>query len=212
VSESAFIALEELSKQHFDLLITDQSIPGMQGSELAKKIRSLGFSELVIIGITADIYAIDSRHRFLASGMNGVLIKPLSLLSLENELARYFEIIEIVGQKGQQDFPEEYSFRAFSNLLRDNPDQILVILDEIKKVHDEVLDILKRESINQAMLNGLIHKVKGGAQLLGAHSFIRRCEDLEQEGSYTQKISSFQSLLVEQNKQIVLYQKRYKDI
>jgi two-component system sensor histidine kinase EvgS len=212
VSESAFIALEELSKQHFDLLITDQSIPGMQGSELAKKIRSLGFSELVIIGVTADIYALDSRHRFLASGMNGVLIKPLSLLSLENELARYFEIIEIVDQKGQQDFSEEYSFGAFSNLLRDNPDQILVILDEIKKVHDEVLDILKRESINQAMLSGLIHKVKGGAQLLGSRSFVRRCEDLEQEDSYTQKISSFQSLLAEQNEQIIHYQKRYAAI
>ena len=212
ISESAFIALQEISEQHFDLLITDQSIPGMQGSELAKKIRSFGFSELVIIGVTADIYALESRHRFMASGMNGVLIKPLSLLSLENELARYFQIIDIASQDSPQDNSEEYSFNAFSNLLRDNPDQILVILEEIKKVHDEVLDTLKRESVNQVTLNSLIHKVKGGAQLLGAHSFIRRCEDLEQEGSYTQKISSFQSLLVEQNEQIVLYQKRYKDI
>lgn len=208
VCESAYIALEELSKQRFDLLITDQSIPGMQGSELAKKIRSLGFSDLVIIGVTADIYALDSRHRFLASGMNGVLIKPLSLLSLENELARYFQIIEIVSQEGLQNVSDEYSFSAFSNLLRDNPDQILVILEEIKKVHDDVLDTLKREPVNQTMLNSLIHKVKGGAQLLGAHSFVKRCESLEQEGSLPQKISLLQNLLAEQNEQMTCYQKR----
>jgi two-component system sensor histidine kinase EvgS len=79
-------------------------------------------------------------------------------------------------------------------------------------VHDEVLDILKREPINQDMLNSLIHKVKGGAQLLGSHRFVRCCEDLEQEDSHTQKISSFQSLLAEQNEQIIRYQKRYAAI
>ena len=212
VSESSYIALEELSKQHFDLLITDQSIPGMQGSELAKRIRSLGFSDLVIIGVTADIYALDSRHHFLASGMNGVLIKPLSLLSLENELSRYFQIVEITHQEELQEISEEYSFGAFSNLLRDNPDQILVILEEIKKVHDEALNILKTESVNQATLNSLIHKVKGGAQLLGAHRFARQCKGLEEESSLPKKIMLFQRLLVEQNEQITCHLKRYADI
>lgn len=212
VCESAFIALDELSKQHFDLLITDQSIPGMQGSELAKKIRSLGFSDLIIIGVTADIYALDSRHRFLASGMNGVLIKPLSLMSLENELARYFQIIEIANDVESDHISEEYSFGAFSNLLRDSPDQILVILEEIKKVHDEVIDILKKEPVDSVTLDSLIHKVKGGAQLIGAYRFITHCENLEQEDALPQKIAAFQDMLVEQNKQIARHQKRYSKI
>lgn len=212
VCESAFIALDELSKQHFNLLITDQSMPGMQGSELAKKIRSLGFSDLIIIGVTADIYALDSRHRFLASGMNGVLIKPLSLMSLENELARYFQIIEIANDVESSHISEEYSFGAFSNLLRDNPDQILVILEEIKKVHDEVIDILKKELVDSVTLDSLIHKVKGGAQLIGAYRFINLCENLEQEDALPKKIAAFQDMLVEQNKQIACYQKRYSKI
>lgn len=212
VSESAFIALEELSKQHFDLLITDQSIPGMQGSELAKKVRLLGFSDLVIIGVTADIYALDSRHRFLASGMNGVLIKPLSLMSLENELARYFQIIEIANDVDSDHIAEEYSFDSFSSLLRDNPDQILVVLEEIKKVHDEVILTLKSEHVDQATLMSLIHKVKGGAQLIGAYRFIELCEDLEQGDALPEKILAFQGLLTEQNEQIVRYQNRYSNI
>ncbi len=155
VCESANVALEILSKKPFDLLLTDQSIPGMQGSELAKHIRSLGHEEIVIIGITADIYALDSRNQFLAAGMNGVLIKPLSLMTLENELARHFS--------PQETGDEEYSFGLFSNLLKQNPNHILVILEEIKKVHDDALDILRAGVPDKDVLASMIHKIKGGA-------------------------------------------------
>ncbi|WP_162786124.1 response regulator [Polynucleobacter necessarius] len=96
VCENATTAIEMIKKNHFDLLLTDQSIPGMQGSDLAQYIRNLGFQDLVIIGITADIYALESRNQFLAAGMNGVLIKPLSLRTLDNEISRHFtcEVIE----------------------------------------------------------------------------------------------------------------------
>ena len=209
VCESAFMAIELLSQKHFDLLITDQSIPGMQGSELAKRIRSLGYSDLVIIGLTADIYALDSRHRFLAAGMNGVLIKPLSLMGLENELTRYFEIIETSGQDGLSDTSEEYSFAAFSNLLRDDPSHVLVILEEIKKVHDEALEILSSEAIDDSIFASLVHKVKGGAHLLGAQRFIQSCSHLENHASLPEKIDSFQKLLQKQNQIILRYQAQY---
>lgn len=209
VCESAFMAIELLSQKHFDLLITDQSIPGMQGSELAKRIRSLGYSDLVIIGLTADIYALDSRHRFLAAGMNGVLIKPLSLMGLENELTRYFEIIETTGQDGLSDTSEEYSFAAFSNLLRDDPSHVLVILEEIKKVHDEVLEMLSSEVIDDSIFASLVHKVKGGAHLLGAQRFIQSCSRLENHTSLPEKIDSFQKLLQKQNQIILRYQAQY---
>lgn len=211
VCESAFMALELLSKQHFDLLITDQSIPGMQGSELAKKIRSLGFADLVIIGVTADIYALDSRHRFLAAGMNGVLIKPLSLMGLENELTRYFKIIEVGTPEDLQNTLDEYTFDAFSSLLRDKPNHIAVILEEIKKVHDEVLEVLHLEPVNEALLKSLIHKVKGGAQLLGAKRFIQSCDRLENEGSLSEKIDSFERVLKEENQNILRYLQRFSD-
>jgi two-component system sensor histidine kinase EvgS len=133
VCESASAALELLSQKHFDLLLTDQSIPGMQGSELAKHIRSLGHHEIVIIGITADIYALDSRHQFLTAGMNGVLIKPLNLMTLENELTRYFISQEISDETNIAYLPGEYSFDLFSKLLKQNPGHILLILEEIKK-------------------------------------------------------------------------------
>ncbi|QWE22359.1 response regulator [Polynucleobacter sp. AP-Jannik-300A-C4] len=209
VCENAAVALMLLKDHHFDLMLTDQSMPGMQGSELAKQIRSLGNRELVIIAVTADIYALDSRHQFLSSGMNGVLIKPLSLGALENELMRYFE-----SSQDPVCSNEVYSFDAFSNLIKDDPRQIVVILEEIEKVHLEVLSQLQLNSgqapINEAQFRSLVHKVKGGAQLLQANEFIHACESLEIEGPLSDRIDQFLTLLEEQNQTIETYKKRYR--
>jgi two-component system sensor histidine kinase EvgS len=206
ICDNAHAALELIANERFEILLTDQSIPGMQGSDLAKKIRALGYRELIIIGITADIYALESRHHFLAAGMNSVLIKPLSLMTLENELNRYFISREVIEHDKLPIQGEEYSFDAFTNLLKKNPDHILVILDEIKKVHDEVLVILESETIEETTFKQLVHKIKGGAHLLNAKRFVQSCESLEQEGLLADQIISFISLLKEQNEMIKTYQ------
>jgi two-component system sensor histidine kinase EvgS len=177
VCENASTALELMKDHHFDLMLTDQSMPGMQGSELAKQIRFLGNRDLIIIGVTADIYALDSRHQFLSSGMNGVLIKPLSLGALENELLRYFDSSNPTICVG-----EDYSFNTFEELIKDDPKQIIVILEEIEKVHQAILSELASQAnkteIDEAQFQSLVHKVKGGAQLLEASQFISACKNL----------------------------------
>ena len=206
VCESAPTALDLISQKRFDLILTDQSMPGMQGSELAMHLRSSGHQDLIIIGVTADIYALDSRHQFLAAGMNGVLIKPLSLMTLENELSRYFKSIE--GTSLKQDGP--YSFEAFGNLLKNDPNQLLVILEEIQRVHDEALRQLQTTSLSESEFRSLVHKVKGGAQLLKAQSFIEQCQRLELDGPLQTRMASFEKLLEEQNRILESYQSTYR--
>jgi two-component system sensor histidine kinase EvgS len=212
VCDNANSAIEQIKQKHFDLLLTDQSIPGMQGSDLAKHLRDKGHQYLIIIGITADIYALDSRQQFLKAGMNGVLIKPLSLMTLENELTRYFQTEEFTDQEMPFQLHEEYSFSAFGKLLKDSPEYVLIILEEIKKVHDETLYTLKKESINEACFRSMVHKVKGGAQLLSAATFTQACEALEQVGNLENRISGFIQLLEEQNQIIDRYQSRYSKL
>ena len=209
VCENATTALDLISQKYFDLLLTDQSIPGMQGSELTKHIRNTGNQDLIIIGITADIYALDSRHQFLGAGMNGVLIKPLSLMTLENELSRYFRIEDSTKNIMQTHYQEEYSFDAFGDLLRQSPESILIILEEIKKVHDEALLYLRNEAVEETSFRSMVHKVKGGAQLLSAAKFIKACEALEQVESQDLQIQAFIQLLEEQNQIISRHQSRY---
>ena len=206
VCESAKIALEYIAEQHFDLMLTDQSIPGMQGSDLAKHLREMGYRDLIIIGVTADIYALDSRHQFLASGMNSVLIKPLSMMTLENELSRYFRSIDAPSLE------EEYSFEAFGNLIRNNPRQIIVILEEIRRVHDEVLETLHRQDPDEANFKSMVHKVKGGAQLLQVERFIKHCQQLEIDGPLPPRLARFEKLLKEQNQILESYKQRYRHL
>lgn len=209
ICENASVALELIKDHHFDLMLTDQSMPGMQGSELAKQIRSVGNRDLIIIGVTADIYALDSRHQFLSAGMNGVLIKPLSLGALENELMRYFE-----SSKNLTCSNEAYSFDAFSNLIKEDPHQIIVILEEVEKVHLDALMQLRRNNnqapLDEAQFQSLVHKVKGGAQLLQATQFVQACQELEVGGVLLERIEQFIALLEEQNQTIEAYKKRYR--
>jgi two-component system sensor histidine kinase EvgS len=209
VCENANEAIELMCEAHFDLMLTDQSMPGMQGSDLAKQIRIAGNQDLIIIGVTADIYALDSRHQFLSSGMNGILIKPLSLSALENELMRYFDSSDQTGCA-----EEIYSFDAFANLIKDDPHQIIVILEEIKKVHMAILGQLfsgaSKGSIDEAQFQSLVHKVKGGAQLLGASQFINTCKKLEASGPLWGRIEQLTTLLEEQNHIIETYKKKYR--
>ena len=191
-------------------MLTDQSMPGMQGSDLAKQIREFGNRELIIIGVTADIYALDSRHQFLSSGMNGVLIKPLSLGALENELLRYFDSSNTAPLS-----EDEYSFDAFANLIKDDPHQVIVILDEIQKVHEEILNQLGSEQHTQPLdeekFQSLVHKVKGGAVLLDAKQCISACDELGLNGlPLSERIEQFSALLKEQNQKIEAYKKKYR--
>ena len=101
--------------------------------------------------------------------------------------------------------PGEYSFDLFSKLLKQNPGHVLLILEEIKKVHIETLTILKTEPVDEDALASLIHKIKGGAQLLNAKLFIKRCETLEIEGAVADRVNAFIQLLEEQNQIIELY-------
>ena len=206
VCECAHAALDLIAEKHFDLVLTDQSIPGMQGSELAKHLRSCGHRDLIIIGVTADIYALDSRHQFLAAGMNGVLIKPLSLMTLENELSRYFKAVTVPHSVSK----ELYSFEAFATLLRNDPKQILILLEEIERVHDEVLSKLEASNPSEAEFKSMVHLIKGGAQLLQAQTFIEQCQELERDGPLTPRIQAFKQLLQEQNGILHTYQSRYR--
>jgi CheY-like chemotaxis protein/HPt (histidine-containing phosphotransfer) domain-containing protein len=73
--------LVQLAKRRFDIVLTDISMPGLEGSKVAEIIRSgqrEGIaSDIPIIAMTAHAFPQD-RERFLASGINGYVSKPIN--------------------------------------------------------------------------------------------------------------------------------------
>ncbi|MDT0501144.1 MULTISPECIES: ATP-binding protein [unclassified Halomonas] len=77
-------------KQHFDLVLMDIRMPGMDGVEATRALRRLNqrWRRTPIIAVTAHALE-DERRRLLASGLDDVLIKPLGGKDLAALLSRH---------------------------------------------------------------------------------------------------------------------------
>jgi CheY-like chemotaxis protein len=83
-------ALALYERERFDLIITDFSMPGMTGGELARRIKKIRPDQPIIMA-TASIYtlgAADHPGRLV----NSVLDKPFTLQDLRAAMARIFPV------------------------------------------------------------------------------------------------------------------------
>ncbi|CAI8899513.1 two-component system sensor histidine kinase RcsC [Kosakonia quasisacchari] len=80
-------ALNVLSKNRIDIVLSDVNMPNMDGYRLTQRIRQLGLT-LPVIGVTANALA-EEKQRCLESGMDSCLSKPVTLDILKQTLAAY---------------------------------------------------------------------------------------------------------------------------
>jgi CheY-like chemotaxis protein len=73
----------------FDLILMDIQMPGIDGLEAARRIRSLGGAPaaIPIVALTANVMA-HQRRSYLDAGMDGVVGKPISPGALLAEIAQ----------------------------------------------------------------------------------------------------------------------------
>ena len=75
---SAPDALEMARTEHFDVVVSDIGMPGMNGYQLAEALRRLPeYNTVTMIAVTG-FSAFDDRGRALQSGFNAHLTKPIS--------------------------------------------------------------------------------------------------------------------------------------
>ncbi len=91
VANDGMGAWELLGKQSFDMLLTDVEMPGMDGLELARRVRQRekdsDAARLPILGATAHVGA-EEEHRLLVAGMDAHLGKPFTLADLIAAIGR----------------------------------------------------------------------------------------------------------------------------
>jgi len=82
------VAVEEVKKQHFDLVLMDLQMPEMDGYAAAKAIRDYEKAlnrHTPIIAMTAHAMAVH-RESCLAAGMEGYVSKPVNVRELEEQI------------------------------------------------------------------------------------------------------------------------------
>jgi two-component system sensor histidine kinase RpfC len=81
-------ALDALGRRAFDLVLVDLRMPGMDGIELARRIRrGTARPDVPVVALTASASA-EARDECLAAGMDGFLTKPVAPGQLETLLQR----------------------------------------------------------------------------------------------------------------------------
>ena len=87
-AENGKDALETLhNSEHVDLVLTDMSMPVMDGAEMVREIRkSPQFAKLPVYVITADV---EMQSEYKQAGFDDMLIKPITLEKLKELLVKY---------------------------------------------------------------------------------------------------------------------------
>ena len=74
-----------------DLILMDLSMPGMDGYEVSRRIKSIPqLQHIPIVALTAHAMRGD-REKALAAGCNGYIPKPIDIKSLPEQIARFLE-------------------------------------------------------------------------------------------------------------------------
>lgn len=212
-------ALKALEEQHYDVVLMDQHMPIMDGTEATKKIRASSkvSPQVKIIALTASAFKED-RDRCLASGMNSFLSKPLQTQELiaalmEGEALSLLPLssgqpIPIVASQGASDKkPEDLSPKPFTYLnveeLTAQFEGALEILDEVirefLKTLPESMDAILQSIQNKdpVALEKSAHRLKGTLANFAVHEGVDLAKKLEVMGHQAQMSgaeSTFQGL------------------
>ncbi|MBP1036795.1 transporter substrate-binding domain-containing protein [Serratia fonticola] len=156
-----------------DLIITDCSMPGMDGFMLARQIRATG-SHVAIFGLTANAQS-DVRERGIAAGMNDCLFKPLRLSQLETAL-RNVAKTEVVPN-----LRDLIHLQELTDLLHQDEEMLSRLLLRTCEENEADLAEAWRHSATKDWhaLAGCLHKMAGGAQIIFAEEIDEFCSQLE---------------------------------
>jgi two-component system, chemotaxis family, chemotaxis protein CheY len=90
-ADDGLTALPMLKSGGFDFVVTDWNMPGMQGIDLLKNIRSdADLKHLPVLMITAEA----KREQIIEAaqaGVNGYIVKPFTAATLKEKLDKIFE-------------------------------------------------------------------------------------------------------------------------
>jgi CheY-like chemotaxis protein len=98
-------ALALLEQQHFDVVLMDMVMPGMDGLEATRHVRMHPRSDiasLVVIGLTANATPRD-KERCLESGMNDVLVKPMEPVLVQSTISHWVK--PMLDRRQQRSMP-----------------------------------------------------------------------------------------------------------
>lgn len=169
-------AMQRWQPGTFDAVLTDVSMPVMNGYELAKTLRQLD-TEISIIGVTANALS-EEGQRCLEAGMNAWMVKPLSLQALRTHLARLCRTTSLSDRHGDEhDFTNARPPASQADIMQLSPTMRRLFIDTMQ---DDIKHILiALEQRDSQRLAELLHSIAGALGAVQALALAEKCCALE---------------------------------
>jgi len=187
---SGYDAVEKVKAgEVFDIIFMDHMMPGMDGIEATKIIRSMGYDH-PIVALTANTFK-GATEMFMSNGFSGFISKPIDLNQLNSYLLRFIrdkqtaEVIEIArSKKTELEKGNGYADLSESFLL--DADKALNILETILQAQEFSKEAL-RDLTTQA------HSMKSAFANIGRNELSMYAAAMEIAGRKTdvQTIEAF---------------------
>ncbi len=125
-AESGPESIDMCAKNEYNIVFMDHMMPGMDGVEAMKRIKSLtkGRSEMAIVALTANTVSA-ARDMFMKEGFDGFVGKPIETMELERTLKnvlpkKYIRYVEEDDVKPVQNIKKTESVRSKLTVKNDN--------------------------------------------------------------------------------------------
>ncbi|MCL2211604.1 MAG: response regulator [Treponema sp.] len=228
-------AIEKIKKSKetgslYDLVFMDHMMPVMDGFEAVKKIRELGleYDKFPIIALTANAVT-GMKDKFLSSGFNGFLSKPINILEMDSVLKEWIPSEKIIKNE-EQSVSEHMSQRndrlikAFEELDDINTATGLKHVSGSIEVYCASMDIFyyKLESECNKLTNFIdgkdyrnflisIHAMKSMLAVLGVLSLSEEAKIIE-TACYNEDIEFFTNKFVVFREKLLAFHRRLSKI
>ncbi|WP_080421815.1 ATP-binding protein [Burkholderia ubonensis] len=188
--EDGLAALRVFGTRRYDAVLTDLSMPGMDGYTLAVCLRDQGVT-IPIIAITANI-STDDHRRCREAGISDILIKPTSLESIDSAIRRSLNhpsrsnTITIPGGD-----PESRSPLPNAQYV------------DLQRASNSLLNTARAALEAGSLTTALdqIHSIKGSFAMIHEREVVSACEHIERLGAQgdtaglADALSAFSALL-----------------
>lgn len=174
-------ALHLLTGQHVDIIITDFNMPDIDGLEFTTRLRlqeqGNTNERAIVIGLTADARQ-EQVQKAMAVGMDDCLFKPVSLDELKVCLATHNPGKVAVTPK---DMAARF-VKKLSSLTVGNAELMESLISEFIRASEEDIQHLAAacDEGNSQKFLAQLHRLKGGARILGADELVTCCMVWEQ--------------------------------
>lgn len=186
LASNGYEALRALRSRHYDLVLMDIQMPGMDGIAATKRIREMPGpeQEIPVIAMTANVLP-EQVAEFIAAGMNDHVGKPFNRHELYRTIERWLPEIIIVDRSQEAEEPktsaaqQDFDGRIYADLASILGDEKLSLL--LEKLATSLATSLPPPDSDRdrAQLAKEAHSLVSQAGMLGFMKLSEACRTVE---------------------------------